>query len=340
MPSRGVWPSAAGPGIPRSALPVTRAGSGCPANLRMARSPSTAAPGSRNPPSHANRVPSPIERASSEQDPAGPAVCPALHPSVLGRPGCPRGPRSAGGGPAGWRGAWGGGGSRPRRGCRPGPRRGWPCRVLRGGSSRSRGARPGGRARVARVPALPRGARSPSAGAHAKGRASAAPPTASCKRDHDDDGKARVVCLLHQPPAELPGAMPATARRNVRPRFPREGLLPCRSRPLARASAKSRSSITDRPAPRPPGDGDDGADRGPQPPVPRRGGPPGQLQPHRERGPERRSRRVPRPRPRVPRVHVHGHDRVLPAFLQRRDRRGAVFHDPRRGTTAPKPGPA
>ena len=49
--------------------------------------------------------------------------------------------------------------------------------------SRSRGARPGGRARVARAPALPRGARSPSGGARAKGRASAAPPTASCKRD-------------------------------------------------------------------------------------------------------------------------------------------------------------
>ena len=35
-----------------------------------------------------------------------------------------------------------------------------------------------------------------------------------------------------------------TARRNSRPRLPREGRVPARSRPSARASAKSRSSIT------------------------------------------------------------------------------------------------
>jgi hypothetical protein len=38
--------------------------------------------------------------------------------------------------------------------------------------------------------------------------------------------------------------MPATARRNPRPLLPREGRLPWRSRPSARAPAKSRSSIT------------------------------------------------------------------------------------------------
>ena len=38
--------------------------------------------------------------------------------------------------------------------------------------------------------------------------------------------------------------MLATSRRNARPLLPREGRLPARSRPSARASAKSRSSIT------------------------------------------------------------------------------------------------
>ncbi|MBO0805854.1 MAG: hypothetical protein J2P25_22630 [Nocardiopsaceae bacterium] len=36
--------------------------------------------------------------------------------------------------------------------------------------------------------------------------------------------------------------MPATARRNARPRFPREGRVPDRSRPRSRASVKLRSS--------------------------------------------------------------------------------------------------
>ena len=42
----------------------------------------------------------------------------------------------------------------------------------------------------------------------------------------------------------LPVGMPATSRRKALPRLPREGRLPARSRPSARASAKSRSSIT------------------------------------------------------------------------------------------------
>ena len=42
----------------------------------------------------------------------------------------------------------------------------------------------------------------------------------------------------------FPVGMPATMRRNAFPRRPREGRVPCRSRPSARASAKSRSSIT------------------------------------------------------------------------------------------------
>jgi hypothetical protein len=42
----------------------------------------------------------------------------------------------------------------------------------------------------------------------------------------------------------FPVGMPETARRKFLPRLPREGRRPARSRPSARASAKSRSSIT------------------------------------------------------------------------------------------------
>lgn len=51
-------------------------------------------------------------------------------------------------------------------------------------------------------------------------------------------------------PRSFPVGMAETARRKSLPRLPREGRLPARSRPSARASAKSRSSMTKARAPR------------------------------------------------------------------------------------------
>ena len=70
------------------------------------------------------------------------------------------------------------------------------------------------------------------------------PPPRAVSRINNHDRQARVGSHLHQAVARFPAGMPATARRNPRPRLPREGLVPWRSRPSARASAKSRSSIT------------------------------------------------------------------------------------------------
>ncbi len=73
---------------------------------------------------------------------------------------------------------------------------------------------------------------------------SAAPAGAVSGINDDDSTGPRWQAIWASRPPSFPVGMPATARRNPRPRLPREGLLPWRSRPSARASAKSRSSIT------------------------------------------------------------------------------------------------
>ena len=108
-----------------------------------------------------------------------------------------------------------------------------------------RGAWPGGRGRAARSPALPRGARSSRGGAPAAGRASAQPPTGRCTRD-----PRRSRAGPHSMPSGPAGR--GTCRwgcrspsAGTRGRVGRaEGRVPARSRPSARAAAKSRFSIT------------------------------------------------------------------------------------------------
>ena len=166
-----------------------------------------------------------------------------------------RGPVRLPGLGAGWLpgASWGGRfpGCGPGRRCGPGSAPGLavPPPPGRAGSL-SRVSWPGGRARVARSPALPRGARSPSGDAPAAGRASAAPPTGRCKRGRRRSlpgPRSHVIWVSRS--RNFPVGIPETARRNARPRRPREGRFPCRSRPSARASAKSRSSITTARAP-------------------------------------------------------------------------------------------
>ena len=116
--------------------------------------------------------------------------------------------------------------------------RAWAGRAASSGAARfpSRFSWPGGRARVARAPALPRGARSSRGDAPAAGRASARLPTARYRRGRRrsrDRPALAVICTSR--PRNLAVGMPETVRRNPRPRFPREGRLPVRSRPSARA---------------------------------------------------------------------------------------------------------
>ena len=66
--------------------------------------------------------------------------------------------------------------------------------------------------------------------------------------DHDDRRPAFAVICVRRSLNRAVG-MPATSRRNPRPRLPREGRVPVRSRPSARPCSKSRSSITTARAP-------------------------------------------------------------------------------------------
>src|ERR1700731_2298199 len=130
--------------------------------------------------------------------------------TVLGRLVARRGPVGPAGLGAGWLpgASWGGGFPGCGTGCRrlPGPRRGWPCRVLRGGTVPVRAA-PGpvaepaspehqrcrvvpGRLRVV----LPQ-----------RGEPVLRPPPRAVSGINDDDGKSRVVSHLGQAAAELPG---------------------------------------------------------------------------------------------------------------------------------------
>ena len=255
----------------------------------------------------------------------------------------PVGPAGLG---AGWLpgASWGGGFPGCGTGCRrlPGPRRGWPCRVLWGGTVPVRAA-PGPVAEPAspehqRCRVVPGRLRVVLA---QRGEPVLRPPPRAVSRINDHDGKSRVGGHLHQPLAQLPGRDARYQAAEPRPRFPRDGRLPCRSRPSLLASVKSRSSITIARAPCSPGGGDDGADRGAQPPVAGGGGPPGQVQRHRERDAEHVPVRRDDGDPQVPGVQVDGHHRVRPGVPSSGGTGpGERSSMTRRGTTAPMPGPA
>ena len=168
-----------------------------------------------------------------------------------------------------------------------GPRLGWPCRLLRGGAVPCR-ASPGPVAEPAsaRSPALPRGARSPSGGAPAAGRASARAPTGRCRR-----GRRRSPCspalavIWTSRSAELPGGDAGRpAAGSPGPRLPRDGRLPVALAALARGPRRSPGPRSRSPGqPCCAGGGDQGADGGAEPPVAGGGGQPGQVERDRAR---------------------------------------------------------
>ena len=203
-----------------------------------------------------------------------------------------------------------------------------------------RGAWPGGRARVARAPALPRGARSSRGGARGAGRASAARPIARYRQDQRRSRARPALALICTSRSRnLAVGMPETARRNPRPRRPRTGWPGSLA---AFGACPGKVEVLDHNCPRAlfPRGGDDGADRVAEPPVPRGGGQPGQVQRHRER----RACHVPVSchdgDGEVAGVDVDRHDRMRPEFAQRRGRPGDQRSSmTRRGTSAPKRGP-
>src|SRR6202035_4304094 len=130
--------------------------------------------------------------------------------TVLGRLVARRGPVGPAGLGAGWLpgASWGGGFPGCGAGCRlcPGPRRGWPCRVLRGGTAPVRAA-PGPVAEPAspehqRCRVVPGRLRVVLA---QRGEPVVGAPPRAVSGINDDDGKSRVVSHLHQPAPELPG---------------------------------------------------------------------------------------------------------------------------------------
>ena len=184
--------------------------------------------------------------------------------------------RVAAGGLVGWRASWvrtwlpGWSGVAPGLAVPPPPGR---CGSL------SRGAWPGGRARVARSPALPRGARSSSGGAPAAGRASARPPTGRCRRDRrrSPTGPA-LAAIWASRSRNLPVGMPETSRRKARAAPAARGAAPVAFASLGAGRGEVEVLDHDGPGAVLPRGGDEGADGGPQPPVPGGGGQPGQVQ--------------------------------------------------------------
>ena len=142
-----------------------------------------------------------------------------------------------------------------------------------------------------------------------------------------------VICTSR--PRNFPVGMPATVRRNPRPRRPREGRFPVRSRPSARAWLKSRSSITTARAPCCFAVAMRALTAARSRPSRVVGGQPGQLQRDRDRGAQHVAVRRDDRDGQVGGVDVDRHHRVSPQFLQRRRRgRGGLPA----GVQVPAPG--
>ena len=222
---------------------------------------------------------------------------------------------------ASWGGGFPGGGS-----CRwvfPGPRLGWPRRVLRGGAVPCRAA-PGPVAE----PASPEHQRS----RMVPGRLGVVPaergepvlraPSRGIGRISDDHVQAGVGAHLHQPVPEPRGRdagdCPAEPASAPSAGGPAPGPL------AAFGACPGKVEVLDHNCPRAlfPRGGDDGADRVAEPPVPRGGGQPGQVQRHRER----RACHVPVSchdgDGEVAGVDVDRHHRMRPQFARRRGRPG------------------
>src|ERR1700730_14810714 len=193
--------------------------------------------------------------------------------TVLGRLVARRGPVGPAGLGAGWLpgASWGGGFPGCGAGCRwlPGPRRGWPCRVLRGGTVPVRAA-PGPVAEPA-SPEYPRcrvGPRRLRVVPPRRGEPVLRPPPRAVSRINDHDGKPRVGGHLHQPPAQLPGR-DARYQAAERPApLPAGRPAPVPFAALVPGVGEVEVLDHDRPRPVPPGGGDEGADGAAGPPAP------------------------------------------------------------------------
>ena len=178
------------------------------------------------------------------------------------------------------------------------------------------------RARVARRhQRCPRGARSPSGGAPAAGRASAQPPPGGVGRINDDHVQARVGGHLDQPVTE-PGGGDARdgAAEPASPPAAR-GPVPVPLASLGPGPGEVQVLDHERPGAVLFRGGDEGADRGQQPPVTGGGGQrPGRAgcRPGAEDVAVRRDDRDGE----MPGVDVDRHNRVPPQLAQRRRRNG------------------
>ena len=222
--------------------------------------------------------------------------------------------------------SWGGGfpGCGSCRRVFPGPRLGWPCRLLRGGAVPCR-ASPGPVAEPAppehhscRVVPGRLGVMLPQRGEPVLGS-----PPRGVSRIGDDHVQARVGGHLHQPAAEPRGRDAGDRAAEPPAPLPARGPAPG---PLAAFGAGvGEVQVFDRDGPRPvfPRGGDEGADGAAEPPVPGGGGQPGQVQRHRERhAHDVPVRRHDRDRE-VPGVDVDRQHRIRPQLIRRRDRAGS-----------------